>query len=430
MKRIILLIAVVLSIYSSLSAQIWYNKLRLSDYGIIGDVSSFTEKQYNAGMEFGEFKISENEFKKVEYIFNKDGYLTKKIIKKEHSDPSVYSYSYTFDEKKRLKQVAYEGPDNSQRTVFYVYDTNNRISEIELCGKDFSTISLAKRKFSSINDFVEIEYNGSGKESEHRVYRNGLQVSEESSKHKIEYTYNTNKQPVYIRRHGIGISNPIMTLLFANPDVADIVEVEEKTHIQYNTKGLIENKKSTVYKKTNSSTEQIQRSTTYQYDITPKGNWCTCIETTSEEGNNIFSTKKTLVYKREFQYFSGEQEKSIEKKNEEEEYVTIGATTSLPDREASFPGGKEELRKYLVKNIQYPTIAQEMGIQGIVCVTVNIDENGYIDKENITVLKSVNPYLDKEVIRIVARMPKWEPAVKDGHFVSQKETLAVPFKLN
>lgn len=71
-----------------------------------------------------------------------------------------------------------------------------------------------------------------------------------------------------------------------------------------------------------------------------------------------------------------------------------------------------------------------MGIQGIVCVTVNIDENGYIDKENITVLKSVNPYLDKEVIRIVARMPKWEPAVKDGHFVSQKETLAVPFKLN
>lgn len=145
--------------------------------------------------------------------------------------------------------MAYEGPDNSQRTVFYVYDTNNRISEIELCGKDFSTISLAKRKFSSINDFVEIEYNGSGKESEHRVYRNGLQVSEESSKHKIEYTYNTNKQPVYIRRHGIGISNPIMTLLFANPDVADIVEVEEKTHIQYNTKGLIENKKSTVYKK-------------------------------------------------------------------------------------------------------------------------------------------------------------------------------------
>ena len=76
MKRIILLIAVVLSIYSSLSVQIWYNKLRLSDYGIIGDVSSFTEKQYNAGMEFGEFKISENEFKKVEYIFNKDGYLT------------------------------------------------------------------------------------------------------------------------------------------------------------------------------------------------------------------------------------------------------------------------------------------------------------------------------------------------------------------
>ena len=70
-----------------------------------------------------------------------------------------------------------------------------------------------------------------------------------------------------------------------------------------------------------------------------------------------------------------------------------------------------------------------MGIQGTVCVSVDIDESGYIDKENITVAKSVNPYLDKELIRAVTMMPKWEPAVKDGHFVSQKETLSFSFKL-
>lgn len=124
-----------------------------------------------------------------------------------------------------------------------------------------------------------------------------------------------------------------------------------------------------------------------------------------------------------------EKQKEVELKKENQEESEDKYKTDLANRKASFPGGKEELRKYLAKKIQYPTIAQEMGIQGTVCVSVDIDESGYIDKENITVAKSVNPYLDKELIRAVTMMPKWEPAVKDGHFVSQKETLSFSFKL-
>jgi len=92
-----------------------------------------------------------------------------------------------------------------------------------------------------------------------------------------------------------------------------------------------------------------------------------------------------------------------------------------------FPGGMAELMKYLQKNIKYPTISQENGVQGRVIVQFVVNRDGSI--VDPVVLRSVDPYLDKEALRVVKSMPKWKPGEQRGKPVRVKFTLPVQFRL-
>ena len=92
-----------------------------------------------------------------------------------------------------------------------------------------------------------------------------------------------------------------------------------------------------------------------------------------------------------------------------------------------FPGGTAELMKWLQKNIKYPSIAAENGVQGRVIVQFVVNKDGSI--VDPVVLRSVDPYLDKEAIRVVKSMPKWKPGEQRGKPVRVKFTLPVMFRL-
>ncbi len=83
--------------------------------------------------------------------------------------------------------------------------------------------------------------------------------------------------------------------------------------------------------------------------------------------------------------------------------------------------------QYLSKNIKYPTIAQENGVQGRVIVQFVVNKDGSI--VDPVVARSVDPYLDKEAIRVVSSMPKWKPGMQRGKPVRVRYTLPVAFKL-
>lgn len=70
-----------------------------------------------------------------------------------------------------------------------------------------------------------------------------------------------------------------------------------------------------------------------------------------------------------------------------------------------FPGGPAELLKYIAKNLKYPIIAQENGIQGKVILRFVVNAKGYV--EDIKVLRSLDPYCDKEAVRVVKSLPQW-----------------------
>jgi len=98
-----------------------------------------------------------------------------------------------------------------------------------------------------------------------------------------------------------------------------------------------------------------------------------------------------------------------------------------PEVKAQFPGGEKAFFNFLARNVKYPTLALEAGKQGRVACLATIGKDGTIKEVEIT--KSVDPALDAEAIRVIKKMPKWEPAQLAGKAVEYKIPLGFLFKV-
>lgn len=110
----------------------------------------------------------------------------------------------------------------------------------------------------------------------------------------------------------------------------------------------------------------------------------------------------------------------VEKPKDDEIFVAV-------EQQAEFPGGQAALMKYLSNNIRYPESAQQNDIQGRVIVKFVVEKDGSIGA--VTIAKGVDKDLDREAIRVVKRMPKWQPGKNNGVAVRSYFTLPVTFKL-
>ena len=113
----------------------------------------------------------------------------------------------------------------------------------------------------------------------------------------------------------------------------------------------------------------------------------------------------------------------VVEEEEPEEAEIFMVVEEMPE----FPGGMAECLKFLGKNIKYPTISQENGVQGKVIVQFVVNKDGSI--VDPVVVRSVDPYLDKEALRVIKTMPKWKPGKQRGKAVRVKYTVPVTFKL-
>jgi len=92
-----------------------------------------------------------------------------------------------------------------------------------------------------------------------------------------------------------------------------------------------------------------------------------------------------------------------------------------------FPGGDEALMAYLQKNIKYPAIAQDNGIQGRVIIEFVVNRDGSVVDPKV--MKSLDPSCDKEAMRVIKAMPKWKPGRQRGKAVRVKFRVPVLFRL-
>ncbi|MGN8067378.1 TonB family protein [Mucilaginibacter sp. 22184] len=103
---------------------------------------------------------------------------------------------------------------------------------------------------------------------------------------------------------------------------------------------------------------------------------------------------------------------------------TYSGTRGVPPE---FKGGIEGFGRYLSRNIRYPDLARQKGIQGQVILSFVVEKNGELS--DIKVSKSVMPLFDDEAIRVLKESPKWIPGTQFGMPVRVQYSVPITFTL-
>lgn len=103
---------------------------------------------------------------------------------------------------------------------------------------------------------------------------------------------------------------------------------------------------------------------------------------------------------------------------------------AVAEQMPSFPGGEQEMMKFIQENVQYPQYEKEHRIVGKCYVTFIVEKDGTIREAKI--LKGV-PFgsgCDAEAIRVVNMMPQWIPGKQNGKEVRVQFNLPIKFSLH
>lgn len=100
----------------------------------------------------------------------------------------------------------------------------------------------------------------------------------------------------------------------------------------------------------------------------------------------------------------------------------------IADKMPVFPGGENQIFKFIYKNLNYPKKALADKTEGKVVVEFVVNKKGKV--EQVEVVKSVSEELDKEAIKIIKKMPKWTPAMQDSQLVAVRQTLPIKFQIS
>ena len=125
-------------------------------------------------------------------------------------------------------------------------------------------------------------------------------------------------------------------------------------------------------------------------------------------------------------------------KKSDKEAVATGSFTPAPsetdnafdvvEQMPEYPGGIQEMMKFLSMTVKYPEAASKAGIQGRVVVQFIVEKDGTVTSGKV--MKSVNEELDAEALRVVNAMPKWKPGMQKGQAVRVKYTIPITFRLS
>ena len=100
----------------------------------------------------------------------------------------------------------------------------------------------------------------------------------------------------------------------------------------------------------------------------------------------------------------------------------------LVEEKPKFQGGDANaFSAWVAKNLVYPEIAKENGVQGRVMLQFTVNPDGSVS--NVKVLRGVDASLDKEAVRVVSSSPKWTPGKQRDRAVKVSYTFPVIFQL-
>jgi len=95
-------------------------------------------------------------------------------------------------------------------------------------------------------------------------------------------------------------------------------------------------------------------------------------------------------------------------------------------KDASFEGGLDKLRQYILYNTEYPQESIELGHQGRVHVEFIVEKSGEVS--HVKIISGISPELNAEAYRLIKIMPPWIPGECNGEQV--RTVLAIPINFS
>jgi protein TonB len=105
------------------------------------------------------------------------------------------------------------------------------------------------------------------------------------------------------------------------------------------------------------------------------------------------------------------------------------APLTIAEQMPSYKGGEQAMMKFIQQNIKYPEAERIAGISGTCYITFVVEKSGKLS--SIRVLRGVEggKGCDKEAIRVISKMPKWNPGKQNGRFVRVQFNLPIKYTL-
>ncbi len=122
-----------------------------------------------------------------------------------------------------------------------------------------------------------------------------------------------------------------------------------------------------------------------------------------------------------------EMEEYVPVAQEEEEVVEEQQIFLVVEEMPSYPGGEQEMYRFISQNIEYPRMAKESGISGRVFVTFVVEKDGSVT--DVQVLRGIGGGCDEEAIRVIKSMPKWKAGKQRGKAVRVQYRMPIKFTL-
>ena len=115
----------------------------------------------------------------------------------------------------------------------------------------------------------------------------------------------------------------------------------------------------------------------------------------------------------------------FEEAPEEEEVEEV---FTIVEDQPEFPGGMAAFYKFVGDNMDYPSQARRMGIEGRVYVQFVVDKDGSVTE--VTAVKGIGAGCDEEAERVLRTAPKFKPGKQRGRAVKVRMVLPIIFKLS
>ena len=89
---------------------------------------------------------------------------------------------------------------------------------------------------------------------------------------------------------------------------------------------------------------------------------------------------------------------------------------------------QEVMLQYIYKNLKYPNLARETGVEGTVILTFIIDKNGKLI--NIEAIRDIGAGCGTAAIKALRSLPTWIPGKHNQKNVNVKYTIPIKFRLS